>query len=51
MLTWGANILGTLAGGGLAEGFGLAPVIAGSGVLILAVPVVALLVRPSTLRL
>lgn len=51
MLTWGANILGTLAGGGLAESFGIAAVIAGSGVLILAVPTVALVVRPSTLRL
>ena len=36
MLTWGANIVGTLAGGGLAEGFGVGPVIVGSGVLIIA---------------
>jgi hypothetical protein len=28
--TWGPNILGTLAGGGLAEKFGIAVVIAGS---------------------
>ena len=38
MLTWGANIVGTLAGGGLAEALGVGPVIVGSGVLILAVP-------------
>lgn len=49
MLTWGANIAGTLAGGGLAETFGVGAVITGSGVLILAVPAVALLARPSTL--
>lgn len=51
MLTWGANVLGTLAGGGLAESFGVGAVIAGSGVLILAVPAAALAVRPSTLHL
>lgn len=51
MLTWGANVLGTLAGGGLAERFGVAAVIAGSGVVIIAVPGVALLLRPATWRL
>lgn len=51
MLTWGANVLGTLAGGGLAEAFGVGTVIAGSGVLILGVTGVAARLRPSTLRL
>ena len=35
MLTWGANIVGTLAGGSLADLLGVATVIAASGVLIL----------------
>ncbi|HUR51685.1 MAG TPA: MFS transporter [Mycobacteriales bacterium] len=51
MLTWGANVLGTLAGGGLAERYGVATVIAASGGLIVAVAAGALLRRPSTLRL
>ena len=51
MLTWGANVLGTLAGGGLAEQVGVGPVIALSGVLILAVPAAALAARPATWRL
>ncbi len=51
MLTWGANIVGTLAGGGLAERFGVAAVIAGSGVLIAMIPLAFLLWRPSTFRL
>lgn len=51
MLTWGANVLGTLAGGGLAESFGVAAVIAGSGVLIIVVPLGLLARRPSTWRL
>ena len=48
MLTWGANVLGTLTGGGLAESFGVPAVIAGSGVLILVVPLGSLARRPST---
>jgi MFS family permease len=51
MLTWGANIVGTLAGGGLAERFGVGAVIAGSGVLIAVIPLGFLLWRPSTFRL
>lgn len=51
MLTWGANVLGTLAGGGLAESFGVASVIAGSGVLIILVALVCLVRRPSTWHL
>ncbi|MDP9181853.1 MAG: MFS transporter [Actinomycetota bacterium] len=51
MLTWGANVMGTLAGGGLAERYGVATVIAASGGLIVAVALVALARRPSTLRL
>ncbi len=51
MLTWGANIAGTLAGGGLAETFGVGAVIAGSGVIIIATPLAFLVWRPSTLRL
>lgn len=51
MLTWGANVLGTLAGGGLAESLGVGAVIAGSGALILLVPAVAVALRPSTARL
>jgi MFS family permease len=50
MLTWGANVVGTLAGGGLAERFGVGAVITGSGVLIVAVPAVAVLLRPAVLR-
>jgi MFS family permease len=51
MLTWGANVLGTLAGGGLANRYGVATVIAASGLLIVAVAGGALLRRPSTWRL
>ena len=51
MLTWGANIAGTLAGGALAESLGVATVIAGSGVLILLIATAFLLRRPSTLQL
>jgi MFS family permease len=51
MLTWGANVLGTLAGGGLANRYGVATVIAASGGLIVAVGAGALLRRPSAFRL
>jgi MFS family permease len=51
MLTWGANVVGTLGGGLLAESLGVGPVIVLSGVLIAAVPVGVLLVRPGTWRL
>jgi MFS family permease len=51
MLSWGANVAGTLAGGGLAERFGVPTVIAWSGVLIVVVPLVTVLRRPGLLRL
>lgn len=51
MLTWGANVVGTLAGGGLAETFGVPTVVAASGVLIVLVPLVVLTRRPSVWRL
>jgi len=51
VLTWGANVLGTLAGGGLAERFGVGTVVAASGALIVAVPLGVVLRRPSLLRL
>ena len=51
MLTWGANVLGTLLGGGLANRYGVPAVIAASGLLIVAVAGGALLRRPSTWRL
>jgi MFS family permease len=51
MLTWGANVVGTLAGGGLSERFGVTAVVACSGALIVAVPLVVSLRRPSLLRL
>lgn len=51
MLTWGANVLGTLLGGGLADRYGVATVIAASGGLIVAVALGALVRRPSTWRL
>ena len=51
MLTWGANVVGSIAGGGLAESFGMGAVIAGSGVLIAVIPLGFLLWRPSTFRL
>ena len=50
MLTWGANVVGTLVGGGLAERFGVPTVIAWSGALIVVVPLVVLLRRPQLLR-
>lgn len=51
MLTWGANVVGTLAGGGLAERYGVPAVVAWSGVLIVAVPLAVLVRRPSVWRL
>ncbi len=51
MLTWGANVIGTLLGGGLAERFGVPTVIAASGVLIVLVPVLAVARRPAVWRL
>lgn len=51
MLTWGANVVGTLGGGLLAESLGVGPVIVLSGVLIAAVPLAVLAVRPGTWRL
>jgi MFS family permease len=50
MLTWGANVVGTLGGGLLAESLGVGPVIFLSGLLIAAVPVGVLVVRPQTWR-
>ena len=51
MLTWGANVVGTLAGGVLAESIGVGPVIVLSGALVAAVTLGVLVVRPSTWRL
>lgn len=51
MLTWGANVIGTLGGGVLAESVGVGPVIILSGVLIAAITAAVLLVRPQTWRL
>lgn len=51
MLTWGANVVGTLAGGGLAERYGVPAVVAGSGCLIVAIPLLVLLRRPQVWRL
>jgi predicted MFS family arabinose efflux permease len=51
MLTWGANVLGTLVGGSLADRYGVPAVIAASGGLIVAVALGAYARRPSTLRL
>jgi MFS family permease len=51
MLTWGANVVGTLVGGGLAERFGVGAVVAASGALIVAVPVLVGARRPGLLRL
>jgi MFS family permease len=51
MLTWGANVVGTLAGGGLAERFGVPTVIAASGALIVLVPALAVARRPAVWRL
>jgi hypothetical protein len=51
MLTWGANVVGTLAGGGLAETFGVPTVVAATGLLIVLVPIVVTVRRPSVWRL
>ena len=51
MLTWGANVVGTLVGGGIAERFGVGTAVAGSGVLIVAVPLLVTAWRPSVRRL
>ncbi len=48
MLTWGANVLGTLVGGSFADRYGVAAVIAVSGGLIVAVALAALAKRPAT---
>lgn len=51
MLTWGANVIGTLTAGAMAEALG-APIVVGlSGVLIVAVPLVAVALNRSVLRL
>ncbi len=50
MLTWGANVLGTLGGGALAEAVGVAPVIVLSGVLVAVVAGVVLVRRPQLWR-
>jgi hypothetical protein len=47
MLTWGANVLGTLAGGGLANRYGVATVIAASGGLMVGVGAGELIYGPS----
>jgi hypothetical protein len=51
MLTWGANVVGTLIGGGIAERFGVGTAVAGSGLLIVAVPLLVTAWRPSVRRL
>lgn len=51
MLTWGANVVGTLGGGLLAESIGVAPVIVLSGGLIVVVTLAVLARRPQTWRL
>lgn len=51
MLTWGANVLGTLAGGGLANRYGVPAVIAVSGLLIVSVALAVMVRRPSAVRL
>jgi MFS family permease len=51
MLTWGGSVVGTLAGGGLAESIGVGPVIALSGGVIVAITLAVLALRPSTWRL
>ena len=50
MLTWGANVVGTLGGGVLAETVGVGPVIVLSGALIVGVGLVVLWRRPQTWR-
>lgn len=51
MLTWGGSVVGTLAGGAIAESLGVGPVIALSGAAIVAITCAVLVVRPSTWRL
>lgn len=51
MLTWGANVVGTLGGGVLAESIGVGPVIVLSGGLIVTVALAVLARRPQTWRL
>ena len=51
VLTWGANVLGTLVGGGLAERYGVPTVIAASGLLIVGVVAVVGARRPPVWRL
>jgi MFS family permease len=51
MLTWGANVVGTLGGGLLAEVLGVGPVIVLSGLLIALVATGVLVARPQTWRL
>src|SRR4051812_20174978 len=48
MLTWGANVIGTLGGGMLAESLGVGPVIVLSGALIVVVAVAVLVRRPQS---
>ncbi len=50
-LTWGANIFGTLAAGGVADALGVATAIAGSGALILIATASVLIYNPRVLRL
>lgn len=51
MLTWGGSVVGTLAGGGLAESIGVGPVIALSGAVIVVITLAILALRPATWRL
>ncbi len=51
MLTWGANIVGTLAGGTIADLIGVAPVVGLSGGLILAITAGVVAVNPRVARL
>ena len=48
MLTWGGSVVGTLAGGAIAEALGAGPVVALSGAAILAITLAVLAVRPRT---
>jgi MFS family permease len=48
MLTWGGSVVGTLAGGAVAEALGAGPVVALSGVAILLITLAVLAVRPRT---
>lgn len=51
MLTWGGSVVGTLAGGAIAESLGVGPVIALSGAAVVVITAGVLVVRPSTWRL